>query len=148
MKLFAFLLLLAAFLQTSFLSLNLCLLLLISRSYAVHKKDNYYLAFLAGIIIGILTTVNLGIWPLIFLVVVLLCHTIRRLPIMNRTITVVPLTLIILLVVNGLEFLFFKTPVNWLTLVIGSIINLPIFYLVKEWEERFITKPGLKLKYS
>ena len=148
MKLFLFILLLAAFLQTSFVPLNLCLLILISRSYAIHQRNNYYLAFFAGILIGLLNTANLGVWPIIFTAVVFLCHLIRQLPVMNRNLAVIPLTLVLVLVINGLEQLIFHTPFNWVIAIVSAVVSLPLFFVIKEWEERFIAKPGLKLKYN
>lgn len=146
MKLFIFILLIAAFLQTSFIPLNLCLIILICRSYAIHQKENYYLALYAGIFLGILSSANLGFWPLIMIPTVFIIHTIRLLPITGRVLTIIPVALLLLLASSGLEKLILNTAFVWWYPMISSIIALPIFIVIREWEERFITKKGIKLK--
>lgn len=146
MKLFAFLLLIAALLQTSFVPLNLCLILLICRSYAIHSQDNYYLAFLAGIFLGILSPANLGFWPLLFLLSVLIIHILRLVPIIHNTLIIIPIALSVLLTVSFIESLVFKVPFFWWYPLTSGIISLPIFIIVREWEERFVAKSGIKLK--
>ena len=147
MKLFIFLLLIAAFLQTSFISLNLCLIILICRSYAIHQKENYYLALFSGIFLGILSSANLGFWPLIMIGTVFIIHAIRLLPITGRVLTIVPVALLVLFSASGLEKLLLNTTFVWWQPILSAIIALPIFIVVREWEERLITKPGIKLKF-
>ena len=146
MKLFSFLLLLAAFIQTAFLPLNICLVILICRSYAIHSKENYYLAIIAGLFIGILSPVNWGFWPLVFSASVALIHMIRLLPITGRLLMVVPVAFLILTLSNGIESLFLQAPFIWWYGALSSLIALPIFIAVRTWEERFIVKSGIKLK--
>ena len=146
MKLFSFLILLAAFLQTSLIPLNLCLILLISRAYTNHSKQNYFLAFFAGIFLGFLAPYNIGFWPLTFLVAVFIVHVFRLLPISGRFLTIIPVAFIILTAVSLLESLAFHTPFLWLYPVISSLLTLPIFIVVHQWEDRFIIKPAVKLK--
>lgn len=146
MKLFAFLLLIAAFLQTAFIPLNLCLLILICRSFAIHSKQNYYLALIAGVYLGILSTTNVGFWPLIFVVAVLVTHILRLIPISGRSLTIIPIAFSILFVVSIVESVVMKTPFLWWYPLISSLLSLPIFIIIREWEDRFISKTGVKLK--
>lgn len=146
MKLFAFALLIASLIQTSFLPIDLCLVLLICRSYAVHNPNNYFLALLAGLFLGILTSTNIGFWPIFFVITVLVIHLIRLLPITGRFLTVVPVAFLILLAGEMVANVFLRVPLNYWYPAIGSLIALPIYIAIKEWEERFVAKPGIKLK--
>lgn len=146
MKFFVSLLVIAAFLQGSFIPLNLCLLILVCRAYAVHSRENYYLALISGFLLGILTPVNLGFWPLVFLLSVLASHILRLVPVSGKLLTVIPVTLAIFLTVSGVENLVFKTPFIWWYILISSLLSLPLFIVIREWEERFTTKSGLKLR--
>jgi hypothetical protein len=146
MRFFVFLLLLAAFLQTAFLPLNLCLLLLIVRSYATEEKENYYLAFASGIFLAILSTHNLGFWTLIFLITVKLVHVVRKFPLTTKGVSIIPVVFFFLLVASFLEQLFFNVSFSLMPLLLGAIISLPIYIAVKMWEDRFIVKPDIKLK--
>lgn len=146
MKLFTFILLIAAFLQTSFLPLDLCLILLVCRSYAIHQPNNYFLALLTGLFLGILTSTNVGFWPIIFVTAVLIIHLVRLLPITSRFLTVVPVAFLILLGSDMAANFFLRLPFNFWYPAIGSLIALPIYVAIKEWEERFVAKPGIKLR--
>lgn len=146
MKLFIFILFILALLQTSFIPLNLCLVLLVCRSYAAHQLSNYYLALAAGFFLGILSAVNIGFWPLIFLIAVVVIHTVRQLPITARFLTVIPVTFVVLLAVNWTESFFLRTPFIWWYPLISSIIAFPVYIIVREWEDRFVAKPGIKLR--
>lgn len=146
MRLFIFLLLLSAFLQTSFLQINLCLILLISRSFAYEESENYYAALFGGLLLGFLSTANLGFWPIVFLLVVKLAHLIRRLPITANFLTVIPASLLIILVSSYVESLSYKTTINFVLIVLEAVLALPIYLLIRYWEERFVVKPELKLK--
>jgi hypothetical protein len=146
MKLFIFLIFIAAFLQTSFIPLNLCLLLLICRSYTIHEAANYYLALTAGILLGILTSLNSGFYSLIFIGAVFLIHAVRLLPISGRFITVIPVTWVILIAVMAIESFFYHLPFKiWLP-TLTSVLALPVYLIIREWEDRFVAKPGIKLK--
>jgi cell shape-determining protein MreD len=146
MKLFIFIICLLAFVQTSFVPLNLCLILLICRSYASPQKSNYYLALIAGILLGILTAFNVGFYALLFVMVVFLMHALRRLPITGKFITILPASLVASIIVMWVENLVYHIPFNWWNLLWGSILALPIFLVIREWEDRFIVKTGIKLK--
>jgi cell shape-determining protein MreD len=146
MKLFIFIICLLVFVQTSFVPLNLCLILLICRSYASPQKSNYYLALIAGILLGILTAFNIGFYALIFVITVFLMHSLRQLPITGKFITIFPATLTALIVVMWIENLVYHLPHNWWYPMWGSILALPIFFVIREWEDRFIVKTGIKLR--
>ncbi len=146
MRYFIFLLLLSAFLQTAFLQINLCLILIICRSYAIEEKENYYLAFATGIFIAILSTSNLGFWTLIFLLFVKVIHAVRKVPVTARGVSIIPVSFVLLSLSAGLEYLVFKVSFSFTSVLISALLSLPIYFLIKLWEDRFIVKPELKLK--
>ncbi len=146
MKLFIFLLILAAFLQTSFIPINLCLIILICRSYAVHQTKNYYCAFAIGLILSILSTYNLGFWPVIFLISVTMVHTARSLPFAHKVFTIIPLTFLLVLAVNFIESILIKANFSWLAIIASSLSAFPLYIVIREWEERFMVKRDYRLK--
>jgi hypothetical protein len=148
MKLFLFILFITALVQTSFIPLNLCLILLIARSYAVHNSNNYYLALLSGILLGVLTSFNIGFYAILFVLAVFLIHLIRLLPITGKFYTVWPVTFVVLSLAMVAENFVYHSEFNWWHPVIGAFIAVPVFIFVREWEERFVAKPGIKLKYK
>jgi hypothetical protein len=146
MKLFIFLLSLAAFIQTAFLPLNLCLIILICRAYAAPQRSNYYLALLAGTFLGILSAFNIGFYSGLFLVLVFLIQSLRLLPITGKFITVFPVLFLALTISMLFENLIYHLSLSWWNPLAGSLLGLPIFLIVREWEDRFIVKSGIKLK--
>ena len=68
------LIILSAFLQTSFVGANIVLLFLVCRSFIVESRMNYFLAFFSGLLISILAVQNLGFWALVFLIAVKIGH--------------------------------------------------------------------------
>jgi hypothetical protein len=146
MKLFIFFIFLAAFAQTSFITLNLCLIILISRSYAINDAKNYYLALFGGILVGVLTSLNIGFYPLIFIVSVFLVHLIRTLPITGKYWIILPISFGLLMMAMLTEYQVYNFKINWWLPSIGSLVTLPIYIFIREWEERFVAKPGIRLK--
>lgn len=146
MRLFIFALVLTAFLQTSFLQFPLCLSMLICRSYVVDEKQNYYLAFAAGLLLGFLSTQNVGFWALIFIFVVKVVHMIKKLPFTANTITILPVSFILTAAVSLLESFIFSSSFNIYNPILAAIFSLPILIAIRFWEERFTVRPGIKLK--
>lgn len=135
-----------AFIQTSFLDINLCLMLIIARSFVVDRPSSYIVAFGGGLILGLLSGQNLGYFASIFLVTTKLIQIFKRLPISSNFLTVIPVAAVILLVFEGFEALVFRQTFNPLKTILESITILPIYALVRFWEERFIVKHEIKLK--
>ena len=146
MWIFYLLLILAALLQTTFIPVNLVLILILARSFIAEDRSNYFAAFGAGIILGVMSTQNIGIWATIFLVVVRIIHLIKRLPIFENARTFLPTALLILLTVKFFEMLIFSQKTDYRVVVIEAVVSMPIFWMIRIWEERFIVKPQIKLK--
>lgn len=147
MNVFIGLLILAAFLQTSFVGVNLVLLLIAARSFNIESRSNYFLAFGAGILIGILSAQNIGFWPLIFLLSVKIGHMIRKLPFSISLVTFIPVLILSVTVGTAAEYVFLKQTINWIKVGGEVLIGIPIFMFIRFWEDRFmIHSQGVKLK--
>jgi hypothetical protein len=147
MNVFIGLLIFAAFLQTSFVGINLVLLLIASRSFVIETRSNYFLAFGAGILVGILSAQNIGYWPLILLITVKIAHLIRKLPFSISILTFIPVLILSLSVATGVEYLFLKQTINWVKVAVEFIVGIPIFLFIRFWEDRFmIHSQSVKLR--
>lgn len=146
MKLFYLILILSIFLQTSFIPFNLCLIILLCRSYVVEERLNLYGAFISGLFLSLLSGQNLGFWALIFLVVVKLASLIRKLPVSTNILTILPLSLILITFVSFLEKIFLNKTIDWRLVTVEVALSLPIFFLVRFWEDRFVVHSETRLK--
>jgi cell shape-determining protein MreD len=146
MKVFIFLLILAAFLQSSVMPVNLVLLLLIARSLVVSGKENLIAAFLGGVLIGFLQAENLGFWCLVLLLVVKLVSTSRKLPVSKNIFTVAFISTLAIVLVNFLHQLIFKQTLDQWVVISEIILSLPIYACMLFWEERFVVKGEERLK--
>lgn len=141
-------LILAAFLQTTIIPVNLVLIILICRAYIRPEKANLFLAFAFGLLVAHLTLGNLGLQSLIFLISVELAEIFSKTRFSTHSLLVIPLSFILLsadLSVNSL--------INHQSLQLfprnltGSLLSFPVFYLIRLWEERFIVQKDIKLKF-
>jgi rod shape-determining protein MreD len=140
MKIFIFLLILAAFLQSSFVPINLVLILLIAKALARPEKDNLYAAFLAGILIGILQTQNLGFWALVFVLVVELASFSKKLPFFKNFLSALLVSAVILTLVSFLESIYFNEAFEWANLIWEIVLVMPAYLVILFWEDRFVVK--------
>ena len=146
MKTFLVLLVLASLIQSAFLPINLCLVLIICRSLVVTDSSNYFLALITGIFIGLLTATNIGLLSLLFILVVKLIYLLKKLPLANNTATVIPLSLIVIVIFTLIQNLVIQQKINYLLQLIEALLCLPTYILIRMWEERFIPRQGVKLK--
>lgn len=146
MKSFLGFLIIAALLQTAFIPFNLCLILIIARSFIVNDRSNYFLAFFGGIFLSILSGSVIGFWPIVFLAVVKLIQIIKGMPILSNFQTILPISTLILILISFLEQLFFNQTINFMRIFWESLILFVLYFLVKFWEERFVVRSEIKLK--
>lgn len=146
MKSFLGFIILAALLQTAFIPLNLCLILIIARSFIVKDRSNYLLSFIGGIFLSILSGSVIGFWSIVFLMVVKLIQIIKSLPILSNFQTALPISILILTVISFLEQQLFNQTINFYKILWESLTLLLLYFLVKFWEERFVVRSEIKLK--
>lgn len=141
MKTLIFILIITSFIQTTILPLDLVLIILICRSYISFGKASLYLAFAFGFLVSFLNVMPLGLQSIIYLTIIQLTQVLARSRLAGNSLLVIPITLFFL----SLNQLVNSAPL-FPTAIIGSILSLPIFYLVKLWEERFIVTKEIKLR--
>lgn len=146
MKLFILFLILSIFLQTTLISLHLCAIFIISRSLVVEDRKNYYLAFIAGIFLSLLSIKNLAFYPLIFLIFVKIIHLIHRLPVASSLLMIIPIFASSLLLIMLLEWVVFGVSLDFIKFFWELVLSVPVYAFVKFWEERFVVKPHIRLK--
>lgn len=146
MKLLSLLLILSIFVQTSFLPLNLCLVILICKDFLTEKSTNYFYAFFGGIFLGLMTSVNLGFWPLIFIVLAKIIQQIKLAPVSSKFFIIVPTSFLLILLVAFSEQIFLNQSLNLSKVAVETLLIIPIFFVLKIWEERFILRPDIRLK--
>lgn len=137
MKTLIVVLIITSFIQYTILPLNLVLIILICRSYLIPDKANLFLAFAFGLLNGHLNLTTLGLTSLTYLIIVAIVEGLSKSRLAGNSLLIVPLTFGLLL---GSQASIFPK------IFLESLISLPIFYLVKIWEERFIVKRDIKLR--
>ncbi len=146
MKTLIVILIIASFLQSTIIPINLGLMILICRAYIVSDKANLYLAFVFGLFISHLNLSRLGIESLIFLVIVSATGLLSRLRLADNPLLIIPVTFVFLfadqLVGSYLAYQVF----DFSKIIIASFLSLPALYLIRAWEERFIVQKDIKLK--
>lgn len=146
MKTLIVILILVSFLQTTILSADLVLLILICRAYVRSETENLYLAFAFGLLTAHLSLTNLGLQSLIYLVVVQIVQVLSRSNLAGNPLLIVPISLILLTASELISSMLTQTTVEFSGVIIAAFLSLPTFYLIRLWEERFVVKKGIKLK--
>lgn len=147
MKTLIGLLIIVSFIQSAVFSFDLVLIILICRSYIRADKANLYLAFAFGLLISHLDSSAWGLQSLIYLVLIAAAGGLAKSRLTGNPLLIVPLSFI-LVSLNQIALSFYLHqslhlfPKN----LFEAFLALPILYLVKLWEERFIVKRDIKLR--
>ncbi|MCL4366307.1 hypothetical protein M1437_03710 [Patescibacteria group bacterium] len=146
MKTLIIILIIASFIQTTILPINLVLIVLICRAYIKSETNNLYLAFAFGLVTSHLNLTILGLQSLIYLVAVWVTHLLSKLRLAGNPLLIMPICLVFLSlnqIINvGINYIVLDFP----KLIFQAVLSLPILYLVRLWEERFIVRKEIKLK--
>ena len=146
MKLFILLIIISLFLQSSFVPVNLVLILIISRALVTEDISNYYASFFAGIFLGILSVSNIGYWPITLLIIVKAVYLSKKLPLSKNILSAVITAFILILLSDFLQSKFLSQNFQILKTISEALLTVPFYYLFKFWEDRFIVKPEVRLK--
>ncbi len=146
MKTFLLFLLFFAFLQSAFLPIDMVLVLLIARSLVIEDRENLFLAFFGGLLLSFLTQVNLGYYPLIFILIVKLAGLFKKLPVSFNPFMVFGSGTLLIILVALINSFFISQQLEVYPHLIEVILVLPVYYLIKFWEERFVIKSHTKLR--
>lgn len=148
MKTLVSFLIIAAFLQTTILPVNLVLIILICRSYLKIDKVNLILGFWFGLLVSFLSITPLGLQGLLYLIFIAISQSLSKIRLAGNPLLIIPLTLFFLSLDQIAFLLVNHEPLKLpLGLVLESLLSLPVLYLLKIWEERFIVKKEIKLKF-
>lgn len=148
MKTFLLIIILCSFLQSAFLGINLVLVFIIGRSLATNDKNNLYLAFIGGITLSFLMQVNLGYWPLILLIVSKITSSAKFLPLSLNPLMILLVGGAQIALVSGGNMLIYGSEFKVLNIILEAVFVIAAFYLTKAWDERFVAKREIKLKFK
>ena len=147
MKVLIIILTIAVFLQTTILPFDLVMLVLVLRAYLDSSKSNLYLAFFFGLLISHLNATPLGLQSVVYILLVQAASFLGKLPVASNILTVILLAVfsstfnsIAVCLITGSSLQLFPK------VLIESMIALPLYLVVRFWEERFTVKPEIRLK--
>ncbi len=147
MKTIIFILIILSFIQTAILPLNLVLIILIARALVRTDKSNLFLAFGFGLLISHLSLEPIGIKSLIYLVLIQLTQLLSKSRFSASQFLIIPVVAVFSSINLITAVLLNHQSVQLLPeILIESFIALPIFFLVRVWEERFVVRKGIKLR--
>lgn len=147
MKTLILVLIIAAFLQSTILPINLVLTILICRSFIKLDKANLSLAFSFGLLDSHLNLLPLGLNSLIYLILIQITQSLSGSRLAGNLLLIAPLSLVLLAVYQLVISLSLQqTPQIFPGVFWESLVALPVLYLVRLWEERFIVRKNIKLK--
>lgn len=140
MKTLLLLITLFSFLQSAFLPVNLVLVLIIARSLLVEDRENLFLAFFGGLILSFLTQVNLGYYPLVFILIVKFAGLFKGLPVSFNSLMVFLSGALFIAITATLDSIFIGQPVKVIPHLIEAVLVLPAYFLIRFWEGRVISR--------
>lgn len=147
MKTLIFVLIFITFLQSTVLSLNLSLTLILLRSFLHPDKENLYLAFLVGLLISFLGNTPLGLNALLFVCFSEVARMTAKSRLAGHILFAASLVFISQMIYYIFNYLVFSESFQiWPMIFIETFFALPLYFLVKFWEERFIVQREIKLK--
>lgn len=147
MKTLITILIIASFIQATVLPINLVIIILICRAYIGTERSNLYLAFGFGLLISHLNIHQLGLQSIIYLVLVQLTHMLSKSKITANYLFIIPISFVLLLINNVSISIFTHQTINyWPQVLIESLLSLPILFLIRLWEERFVVRKEIKLR--
>lgn len=147
MKAIILILILTTFIQATILPVDLVLLILILRTYITKEKSNLFLAFSIGFLVSHLSLSPLGLQSIIYLIAVQLTQIYARLPYWNTLLTLMPFIVLLLVANTFILALVTNQSINiWPDLILEGIFSIPVYLMIRFWEERFIIRNNTKLK--
>ncbi len=147
MKTLIVLLITISFLQSTILPLNLVLVILIARALVRPDRNNLSLAFGFGLFISLLSLQPLGYKSLIFLILIQLTQILSKSRLSASQFLIIPLTAMLSSIDLISTVLLTHQSIQLIPQVlIESLVSLPIFFLIRVWEERFIVRKEIKLR--
>lgn len=142
MKTIIAILIFLALIQASVWPLHFGLILILTRAFIRQDSSNLFLAFGFGILYSFLNQLPLGLASLVFLFLVELVYLWSKTTFSHNLWTILPVIGILLGIADlaiGISFSLSK-------ILIEVALTLPVYLVVRFWEERFIVRRDIKLK--
>ncbi|MBI2020789.1 rod shape-determining protein MreD [Candidatus Daviesbacteria bacterium] len=147
MKTLIIILNIAAFLQTTILPLNLVAIILICRSYIRSDRTNLFLAFFFGLLTSHLSLRPLGFDSLIYLLIILIVQLVATSRLSQHPFWILPISFSALFLnLIAFQLVSHQSIQLFPQILIETVLSIPIFYVIKIWEERFIVRKDIKLR--
>lgn len=146
MKTLIIVLIIASFIQTTILPLDLVLVILICRAYIKSNQSNLYLSFAFGILISHLNLANLGFQSIVSLLIVQATQMLSKARLAGNPFLIMPVAFVFLSLSQLTSSLIGYQTLSLPKLLLEAFMALPTLYLVRLWEERFIVRREIKLK--
>ena len=148
MLVLSLILILLSFLQAVFLPWQIVLLVLINRSLIKEDTANLYLAFGLGLLASFLDRFPLGLLSILYLSMVLAIYLLKKTNISNQIYIIFPVAFVALILDQLARTLQSgaKLSLDINSILFQLVLVLPIYILVRFWEERFTPKKDVKLK--
>ena len=146
MKTLIIILILASFLQTTILPVDLVLLVLICRAYIKPGRENLYLGFAFGLLISHLNLTTLGFQSAVFLIIIQIVESLSKSRLAGHPLLIIPISLILLSLNQVSNAIINQNTFDLSKVIFVSFLSLPTLFLVRLWEERFIIHKEIKLR--
>lgn len=146
MKTLIIILIIASFIQTTILPIDLVLLILICRAFVKLDKSNLFLGFSFGLLTSHLSLSYLGFQSLIYLVIIQVTQMLSKSRLAGHLLWIVPISFSFLSLDQLINSLFTYQIFSLQKILFASFLSLPTLFLVRVWEERFIVRKEIKLR--
>lgn len=146
MKTLIAILIIASFLQATILLIDLVLIILICRAYIKSEKANLYLAFAFGLLISHLDLGILGVQSIVFLIIIQAVQILSKSRFASNPFLILPISFVFLSLNGFINFLIGMQTFQLQKLLLEAFLSLPVLYMIRLWEERFIVQKEIKLK--
>lgn len=147
MKTLIIVLIILSFLQTTVLSINFVLIILICRTFLKKDKSNFYLAFVFGLILSHLSLIPLGVLSILYLLLIFLAQILSSSRSINSIFFLIPFGIFTILMDHFIVNIFLNTSFALKPgLLISFVMTIPVYFILRIWEERFIVRREIKLK--
>lgn len=132
--------------ESTFFPASLVLSFIIAKSYSASDNQDYFLALISAVIIGVLQSSNIGIQTLILVLAVFATHLYRKTPLSTNLFFFIPFTLILIFLLNFTRALLLIGLVDWTVIVFESLMCILIFSLIRALGLIGRDRRGIRLK--
>lgn len=146
MKTFIVVLIVTAFIEATIFPFDLVLIILICRSFLKSSKSNLYLAFGFGLLISHLTLTPLGLQSIVFLILISITESLSQSRLSQNAYLVIFICFVAIAVNQIVLSLFTHQALEIIPRIYEAFFALPIFYLIRFWEERFVVRKEIRLR--